>query len=283
MKRSLRLVVVVVLTLGAIALAGARIQAWNPATHIYIAQHVYPAYAQSPDLWYGAIAPDMSAYVPDPAKWPSAFWDTHWVATDLRLWARTTAQRTFARGWTTHNEMYGADRYAHGYPPMYLAGYVTIRARILAKAANISTDLAHYAVETGVDILMQTQHPELADQLMAAVPAPPTLVNGLLARVFVSWPLRRTDIATLASAEYAFAYVIGGTDGVPGYATALKFSTVQNYEAMVAVGVQLQEQMGLPPDPDQVRALLGAAMGMCADYETAVNATITGVSRLVPR
>lgn len=283
MKQVVRLGVVGALVVVVVVLAGARLQAWNPATHIYIAQKVYPAYAQAPQLWYGAMAPDLSMYVPDPNAWSTAFWDTHWIAPDLRPWARTNAQRTFARGWITHNEMYGADHYAHGLPPYYLAGYVTLRANLLAKAATISPDLAHYAVETAVDILMQTRHPELADELMGAVPESPTLVDGLLARVFAWWPLRRTDAATLASAEYAFGNVIQGTPSLPGYAIALKYSTVQDYEAMVAVGVQLQQQMGLPPDPDQVRALLAASIGMCGDYETAINLTIKAVSRVVPR
>jgi hypothetical protein len=78
MRSSLRLGVILMLMLVTVVCAGVRIQAWNPATHIYVAQKVYPAYGSSPYLWYGSIAPDMAMYVyPDASKWSSSFWDTH--------------------------------------------------------------------------------------------------------------------------------------------------------------------------------------------------------------
>ena len=286
MRSRLQLGVILALILVTPVCAGVRIQAWNPATHIYIAKSVYPAYAGSFDLWYGAIAPDMAMYVyPDAAKWSSSFWDTHWTAIDLRLWAATSAQRLFAKGWITHNERYAADHFAHGYPPLYLAGYVTLRANILAAFADISTDLAHMAVETAIDIHMRTRHPDLAWQLPAAVPANPSLVQGLLSRVFVGWPLRRTDLTTLAGAEQSFGCVILGCGAVPGYAPALQDSTEASYFPMAEYGAAFARS--IDPDStleaDDVAQLLGVAMALTADYEAAVNATISAVRMSVPR
>jgi hypothetical protein len=282
MKPSLRLGLVLVLMVVTVTIAGVRIQAWNPATHIYIAQKVYPAYAQRTDLWYGAIAPDMAMYVPTGLSWDSAFWDTHWTAIDLRPWAWNTAQRIFAKGWVTHNEMYGADHYAHGYPPLYLAGYVTFRANILAALAHISPDLAHYAIETAVDLRMNTTvNSNLAVQLQGVALTPPPSAQVLLTRALVWWPLQRTDFETLAMTRAAFNGVVAA------YALALMNSDLQNYDAIVGFAVWMALQMGMPGTDDeleaQVRPLLKAALDMTADYQTAVNLTIKGVSLSVPK
>lgn len=281
MRHSLRLGVLAgVMVVTAVA-AGARIQAWNPATHIYIAQKVYPAYASSPDLIYGSIAPDMAMYVPAGSSWDSAFWDTHWTAIDLRLWARNANERTFAKGWVTHNEMYGADRYAHGYPPLYLAGYVTLRANILAAAASISTDLAHYAIEAAVDLRMQSAAAYLGGQLYDVAHNPPPSALTVLTRVLVWWPLQRTDLQTLTVTQGYFNWVVAE------YASALMASNLQDYDAIVDVGVALAKAMGMPGTDleieAQVRQLLAAALAMTADCQTAVNLTAKAVALSVPR
>jgi len=281
MTRSLRLCVLVGVTVVTALLAGIRIQAWNPATHIYIAQRVYPAYAASPDLVYGAIAPDMAMYVPEGLRWDSAFWDTHWTAIDLRARAWTAAQRLFAKGWVTHNEMYAADHYAHGYPPLYLAGYVTLRANILAAATGISTDLAHYAIETAVDLRIKTANPNLALHLVSVARTPPASALAVLTRALVWWPLQRTDLQTLTATQAAFNWVVSE------YASALLESDEVQYDAIVGVGVALVRAMGMPgTDAEieaQVRQLLAAALAMTADCQTAANLTAKAVALSVPK
>jgi hypothetical protein len=280
MRSSFRLGVILAVMLVTAVLAGARIQAWNPATHIYIAKNVYPAYAGQPALWYGAIAPDMAMYVvPSPQPWNSSFWDTHWTATDLRLWATTTYERVFAKGWVTHAESRAADHFAHGYPPLYLAGYVTLRARILADLSPvpISTDIAHYAIETGIDILMQQKHPELAGELLAAIPMQPAVAGGLLKRVFVWWPLQRTTVQTLYATEGYFDQVVWQ------YAGALAAWNV-THVPMQQLGQAVAAQAGVIISTDDVEALLQGAMAMCEpDIDLAIGLTIKGVSLSVPR
>ncbi len=51
-------------------------QAFNSATHIYIADHVFPFAFDKVNLFYGAIAPDLSLYVYPPENWVSSFEDT---------------------------------------------------------------------------------------------------------------------------------------------------------------------------------------------------------------
>jgi len=279
MRSRLQLGVILALILVTLVCAGVRIQAWNPATHIYIAKNVYPAYAGSPAFWYGAIAPDMAMYVPDGYNWASAFWDTHWTVTDLRIWATNRYERSFARGWITHNEAYAADHFAHGYPPLYLAGYVTLRARLLATLSPVAIpdDVAHYAVETAVDILMQARHPELAGELLAAVPQQPTVAQGLLKRAFVWWPFQRTTVQALYLSEAQF-------DAVAGlYAQAL-VAWSSDHRLMQGLGVEIARQSGVTVTAAEVELLLQAAMAMCdRDLDLAMAVTVRAVAASVPR
>ncbi|MEI9477654.1 MAG: hypothetical protein WCO26_13890 [Deltaproteobacteria bacterium] len=97
-------------------------QAFNSATHIYIAEKVFPLVVDKINLYYGSIAPDLSMYVNQPQNCPDAFMETHYTTTlPYARWDLT--QRAFAKGWQTHNEKWGADFYAHGTYPNY-DGYV---------------------------------------------------------------------------------------------------------------------------------------------------------------
>ncbi len=279
MRSVLRVGLVLAMVVVSVAVAGVRIQAWNPATHIYIAQKVYPTYAASRDLVYGAIAPDLSMYVPAPFSWNSAFWDTHWTAIDLRPWAWNAAQRNFAKGWFTHNEMLAADKYAHGNPPLYLAGYVTLRANLLAALAHIDTDLAHMAIETAVDLRLNNDHPEanLASWALSVAGAPPSSAQVVLTRALVWWPLQRTDFQTLMAAQTAFDNV------VLLYSSKLATSTLADYGDLVEFGIWLAAQMGMTVELDDAQALFAAALAMTADYQAAVDFTIKGVKLVAPR
>ncbi len=69
--------------------------AFNPATHLYIAQGVFRV--QDKDLNYGSIAPDMALYTHQ-EKWPTSFEDTHYNYIDLMKYAFGSTQKAFARG-----------------------------------------------------------------------------------------------------------------------------------------------------------------------------------------
>jgi hypothetical protein len=60
-----------------VMLGFSEVQGFNPATHIYIAEHVYTQYAWWVDLAYGSIAHDIDQYVAAPSTWPTAYNDTH--------------------------------------------------------------------------------------------------------------------------------------------------------------------------------------------------------------
>ena len=113
------------------------VRAFNPAAHIYIAERVFEGCGDKIDLFYGSIAPDLAMYVANPdTSWPDAFTDTHEQFRDLRGYAFGATQKAFAKGWWTHNQISGADYYAHINDPLSLGpyGYVVNKASALSLA-----------------------------------------------------------------------------------------------------------------------------------------------------
>jgi len=249
--------------------------AFNSGTHIYIAEKVYKKLwvPVTLDLQYGSIAPDLAMFVTDPAKWDplKAFGQTHYDLIDLRPYAWTSSQRAFARGWITHNEQWGADRYAHiAYNDG--GGYVTVKAGYLSDITGLPADFTHFAVEAAIDLLLQANKERfLGEKLLLVNLLRNREDQNLLIRVFV-WKENKTDLLTLVSTELTFR----GLEHE--YAKALAGSNVGNIEPMVEFGVAMAKslyEVDLPADV--VRNLLNAAIGMCGDYNDVVTATTNGI------
>jgi hypothetical protein len=266
----------------AVVVAGARIQAWNPATHIFIAQQVYPNVADKINLSYGAIGPDLSIYVTAPDKWPSAFVDTHWLHTDLRPWAWTATQRAFVRGWKTHSEGDGADMFAHGVPDaqwVYHGGYVTEKTIALMELPilqSMPADLVHMLVEAAVDLNLKHDVPWVSRSLVNSVVFRSWEDPDLLTRAFVWWPLRKTDWLTLNATEVTYRQISYR------YATALNKPEPENILAVATVGLELAKQVypDLPLTEREVAGLLQfVASHYCQDYQLALTATINGIPK----
>ena len=94
-------------------------------------------YASGGAVYYGSIAPDISIYVLKRKNWPNGFEDTHHNFIDLRTYAFGASQKAFARGWLTHNEIYGADYFAH---IEYAMGYML--NAICKKMRGVSSRIA---------------------------------------------------------------------------------------------------------------------------------------------
>jgi len=198
----------------ALAMGATFVQDFNSATHIYIAERVFPNWFNKIDLFYGSIAPDLALYVANPEKWPTAFGDTHYNYIDLRRYAWSSAQRAFAVGWLTHNEIWGADFYAHGLFPDY-NGYVNQKAKELKKIAkekleiDLDTEFAHFAIEVAIDLLLKwNDDSKLGEKLLEANLLRSWEDRNLLVRVLV-WKERRTDWITLALRELTFRNLVG--------------------------------------------------------------------------
>jgi hypothetical protein len=248
-------------------------QAFNPGTHLYIADKVCPSCGPKSDFYYGAIAPDLALYVGDQAKWPTSFLDTHYLFMDLRTAARTSSQQAFAKGWLTHNEQWGADFYAHGHPPYLPGGYVVQKAKAIASAYGVDEELAHYLVEVAVDLLVKkNDDPKIGLKLLNAVLYRSWEDRNLLANVLV-WQNQRTDWLTLTTAELAFRNLVGR------YAMALSLPSPLDKGAIADLGVQLAKEMyGLEVSKETLLGWLNFAMTFCKDdYKAVIEGAIEGI------
>lgn len=240
-------------------------QSFNPAAHVYIADHLYPYYLYKTDLFYGSIAPDMAIYT-DPAKWPEAFYETHYKYAYLPF-AQGASQLAFVRGWFTHNEINGADHYAHGVwnGVDYDGGYVTLKARSLLQFLGYGLpykvedlNFAHFVIEAAIDLLLKEQHDRfLANKLLLANLFRSPMDRELLTKVLVL-KNGETDWINLVTTEITFRSLIHQ------YATALAQSNISNKNALINLGVQLAQQLfGIPATPELLSQVLEAAIYLC--------------------
>lgn len=247
--------------------------AFNAATHVYIVDKVYPFAFDKINLYYGSMAPDLSLYVGNPEDWPTAFEDTHHEFTKLPyVWWNLT-QKTFARGWQTHNEIWGADFYAHGEFPNY-RGYVNLQAETLMGIfPSLNQELAHFAIEVAIDLLLVQYHePDLGLKVFLAATYRSQEDFNLLAKTFVT-NHHRTNLETLKDTEDIFR------DLVLRYATALAFPDPFRMLALGALGAQVAAEMDVTIDPGEVRWILRVAMMLCQNsrYMEIIQAAIDGL------
>ena len=252
---------------------------FNPAAHVYIADHVFPNCADKINLYYGSVAPDLAQYT-NTMKWKhDPFISTHYTYIDLRATAWGTAQKSFAKGWITHNEGWGADYFAHGtLANNYEDGYVTQKAGKLAATFDLIPEFAHFAIETAIDLRLKNEYDStLGVKLFEANLLRSWLDRELLAKVLV-FKYHETDWVTLISSELTFR------DIVNQYAIALFLPEPLDKEAVIMLGVQLAEQQfGMTVDPDQLRTVLDAAIDLCDDYyENAIWPAIRRIPSSIP-
>jgi len=246
-------------------------RAFNPATHIFIAEKAFPGSTERLDLDYGSIAPDLALSVPDTASWETPFQDTHYNYIDLRPYARGSIQKAFARGWLTHNEAWGADHSAHkGYCGKTSLGYVIEKSQeLMLWNPDLTADFAHYAIEVAIDLLVKGDDPGIGEKLLKADLFRSPQDRRLLARVLV-WKERRTDWITLALVELSFRNLVGR------YAMALALPSPMDKKAIVELGVELaREKYGIEVSPEELGEILEKAMALCrGDYREVIDCTV---------
>jgi hypothetical protein len=247
-----------------LAVMPVHLHAFSQATHLYIADHVFPDLAQKNDLYYGSIGPDIDFSVRRPEKWPTAFNDTHYQFVDLRSFASNPSQMAFTDGWLTHNERdpWGADHYAHIDP-----GYVINKAKMIT---SLPAEFAHLAIEVAVDVLLKdNEDPQLAEKLLNALQRHSLQDRTLLINVFVSSE-KRTDRLTLILAELSFRlYMVQ-------YATALSLPEPDNRQALAQWGALLAQRLyQMKISPDVLLKVLNDAIDLCKDdYKATVDTVI---------
>jgi hypothetical protein len=261
--------------------------AWGPAAHALVAMDVAQqrgvVFATDYLLLqavYGANAPDL-AWQASGVLQAGLATATHDGPGYRRAWDLSgpwsKAQRAFAWGWLTHNQVWGADYYAHiadpFNPPRLLAGpgYVGDRAARLAAARGIPVEVAHDYVEVAIDLLLDQQHPELglASLLEDAVSFRDWQVPFLLTRSYsyvpgagglkISWLEAgfRTGLAIYAD---GLSFPAGLDDGAFAVGMAARYGlTLQSSAAALAAA----RQLCLDPSASYWEAL-GATSGLVA-------------------
>ena len=273
-------------TLGALLLLGATVlgpsqgQAFNSGTHVYIADRVFPCTFDKINLYYGSIAPDIALYV-DPASRLEAFCQTHYGFIEVPCaWCNLT-ERAFANGWETHNEIWGADAYAHGTCECFekcvdmqciYDGYVPTQAKALADVIashlgyNLHPDLADFAIEVAIDVLLARYHdPFLGLKLLWAAQYHSGKDVELMEDTFGNAVVAPEGFFQLLVLEYAKALAL--PDPLRMVALGELGSEVANIYYQVDI------------DPVQVRWILRIAMYLCqnTDYFGVIESAIEGI------
>ena len=242
------------------------VHSFNSATHIYIADQVFPNCIDKINLYYGSIAPDFALYVPE-GEWLTAFNDTHYNFIDLGSFAWSRTQKAFAKGWLTHNEEWGADYYAHRVNPLddnecvsdgYYQGYVIEKACLLSTQLSngIDAEFAHFVIEVAIDLLLKNDDPKLGEKLLGACLLRSWEDRNLLTNVLV-WRGRVTDWGTLVSAELTFRNLVGR------YAMAFALPSPHDKYALANLGVELAEEMyGMTVTEEQLLFILEIALSL---------------------
>ena len=246
-----------------LAVGGVRLHAYNPGAHIYIVQRSLGTLG--PNVDYGALASDIVWY----ANPPTLDWVAAHTFDDLSSFADTFLERRFAKGWMTHNELWGADAFAHG-----PNGYVVLKAGQLAQLfpsvpflQGYDNPLGHSAIEMAIDLLLKRQDPLLGSKVMSAAlwrsPDGPELLvqQGL------------TDAATLTAAEGVFR------DLLVRYGWALALPAPLDRQAMAQLASQIAKQVyQTDVSPQQAAVILNAAIQLCrSDYLIPINQAIASV------
>ncbi len=253
-------------------------EAFNSATHLYISDKLFPYCIDKADLYYGSTAPDLAIYAA--SEWETAVEDTHENYIRLRSSAWTLAQRAFSSGWLTHNEIWGADFYAHictsanGCAPCYV---ITKADTLLAQYPNdLNLEFAHDVIEVAIDLLLKRNNDLLLGQklLGANLLRSPDDLN-LLEKVLVLVN-GRTDSVTLTSAESTFRNLVNE------YALALGLPKPLDEIALAQLGVQLAQEMGITVEKQRLLEILHYALQLCNDYKPAIDCAIRGIKKQIP-
>jgi len=276
-----RTLLITLLALPGMLAPGRPALAWGTATHAFIAEAIADDFVPGPRVFrpymerqfaYGAMAPDLAWIAPVPLQ-PGLGQATHLApgyddVFDLGQPDRA-ATVSFALGWLTHNEVWGADRWAHDSSDGYVAG----KALALAWQGGIPEDLAHDYIEIALDLLIDHQHaPAIGDHLREAALGRTWRIPGLLADSYPGF-----DAGALTDAERTFR------KAMIAYGVGLSLPSPYDDDA-AAFGLAIHAQSAYDIDLSfgQSKALLIEATNLVRDdywpaLDNAINQTRLGL------
>ncbi len=180
--------------------------AWGMATHVYLADHL----GKSSGYWnyqemYGATAPDLYKSLFGSAYYNYLESETHIRFEKVALHASGTTLKSFAFGFVSHNDVWGADFTSHHDGRTTPgAGYVSVQVEGLkaafqdsieqvlltnnidpeqakAIAAEFAPSVAHIAVELAVDIFIKrNEDRNIGSKMIMAAQLRSSAIPGLL-------------------------------------------------------------------------------------------------------
>ncbi len=264
--------------------------AWGPATHVYIAKQVQNQNLELKNQMYGAVAPDVNQVISSDQLSPF-FFATHYQFMSVWDAAKygTTAQRSLAYGFVTHNEAWGADHTAHisslTLDPQ--TGYVIQKANLLCfvlgqqlqqaglsqYAGLLTTDNCHFVLEYGIDLMIREQDPEVAHWLAEASLHRSSQMPALLETAYSGY-----------GPDFAGAFVPADEawrQNIHYYASLLELPMDEAVPQVAVYLTALAQQQKIIPegvDPQVAQLLIYTAlldsMAICTDYPAELNATV---------
>ncbi len=264
--------------------------AWGPATHVYIAKQVQNENLELKNQLYGAVAPDVNQVISSDQLSPF-FFATHYQFMNVWDTAKygSTAQKSLAYGFVTHNEAWGADYTAHissrTLNPQ--TGYVIQKANVLCfvlgqqlqqaglsqYAGLLTTDNCHFVLEYGIDLMIRQQNPDVAHWLAGASLHRSSEMPGLLATAYSGY-----------GTQFAGAFIPADEawrQNIHYYASLLELPMDEAVPQVAAYLTGLAQQQGIIPsgvDPQVAQLLIYTAlldsMAICADYPAELDATV---------
>jgi hypothetical protein len=275
----MRMRMVVWLVLVALVCSAVPALAWGTGAHLVIAKGVAEALGVTGlpktlalQVAYGAIAPDFAwvAWEPLSDELGAA---THFDPGYVEPWERatTTAQRAFAYGFLSHNNVWGADFWAHSASPFEAGdGYVIDRAAA-ATALGVPPEAAHDYVEVAIDLLLDQEFPEyqLGNVISRAASSRSGQIPDLLVRCYRDVPGASGPMIRLLESTFRA--------GVITYGQSLALPTGAD-DAAMAAALSVAHGVG----PAESALYLEAAKLVCldpwADYLSAIDATVALVA-----
>jgi hypothetical protein len=284
---------------------------WGSATHAYIAGKIGKSLPlMNANEMYGCMAADIfnNDFTLSPQQMTVVGYYTHGTPGNegfMEMWKRAKGldfQKNLAYGFVVHNDVWGIDYTAHHSGITYGQG----KGYVIAKAYDLlqqliyidgltpqpmplymifeyigvqntddQMDLAHELFETAGDIYLAQKQRLIGEKMASAALFRSNDFPKLLTKVMGNeWK----DTIYTAEKEFRKTMVLYGYTLIQDQETAIM--NMAEMEAQVGIGY-LQAKGVPPPDIDMAKVLaekvIRAALTLCNDYMTEVNATINFV------
>jgi hypothetical protein len=280
--------------------------AWGFATHAYINDHLGKTKKnQNADEIYGGVAPDTFNYLfthPDYLGFLSD--QTHAEFTKLWNVSSQGLGKSLAYGFSSHNDVWGADSTAHhsGLTSGQGVGYVIAKANLLAEILKqvpeyaalglpdeVTLEISHELVEDGIDLLIKGIDPSIGKKLSSSALSRTSNFPVLLARAYAKdfsqfAGIRHQDAAKFiiaAEKEFRQRIVFYGQALTQDESTAIRLIS----EGTAEVAAIFLEAYGITPPPTEeivplIEFGIEQSIILCADdFAREITATIDFVNQ----